>query len=155
MESKDESIRLLKKRMHHQMSVSSENDIKPENIQYYMSSLAMQREDMNKKERTHMEEDIYREDMYKEENAHKDIRAGENKAETSLKESEEYETVPSDTEYIKKSPEIPPAIKHIKVPGAMDAKHGRAKNEYEKVLNAADEEEIFGFKRPHWLNIKG
>lgn len=28
MELKDESIRLLKKRMHHQMSVSSENDIK-------------------------------------------------------------------------------------------------------------------------------
>ena len=95
MELKDESIRLLKKRMHHQMSVSSEE------------------------------------------------------------ESEAYEEIPSDIEYIKKLEEIPPAIKDIKVPETMEARHERAKNEYEKVLQAVDEEEIFGFRKPHWLNIKG
>lgn len=115
MESNDESIRLLKKRMHHQMSTSSENDIKPENIQYYVSSLMMQREEMQQKGDVYQTEDIHQE----------------------------------------KFEEIPPVIKDIKVPETAEARHERAKNEYEKVLNAVDEEEIFGFRRPHWLNIKG
>ncbi len=150
MRSKDESIRLLKKRMHHQMSISSENDIKPENIQYYVSSLMMQREDMYQKESMSQ-----REDVYQQEDVRQEVGTDGNKAEDSMEESEKYEAMPPDTEYIKKPSEIPPAIKHIKVPDTMEAKHERAKNEYEKVLNAADEEEIFGFRRPHWLNIKG
>lgn len=132
MESNVESIRLLKKRMHHQMSTSSENDIKPENIQYYVSSLMMQREDIQK-----------------------NISAEEERVEADIEESEVYEEMPADTEYIKKPEEIPPVMKDIKVPETTETQHEKAKNEYEKVLNAADEEEIFGFRGPHWLNIKG
>ena len=150
MELKDESIRLLKKRMHHQMSVSSENDIKPENIQYYVSSLIMQKEDMYRKESI-----CQREDMYHQEDVRQEVRTDGNKAEASEEESEAYEEIPSDIEYIKKLEEIPPAIKDIKVPETMEARHERAKNEYEKVLQAVDEEEIFGIRKPHWLNIKG
>ena len=76
MELKDESIRLLKKRMHHQMSVSSENDIKPENIQYYVSSLIMQKEDMYRKESI-----CQREDMYHQEDVRQEVRTDGNKAE--------------------------------------------------------------------------
>lgn len=144
MESRDESIRLLKKRMHHQMSVSSENDIKPENIQYYVSSLMMQREDMSQKEIIRQEED-----------ARQDMSAEEDKAEEAAEESEEYEELTADTEYIEMPREIHPVIKDIKVPETIEAQHERGKNEYEKVLHTVDEEEIFGFRKPHWLNIKG
>ena len=57
MESKEEAIRLLKKRMHQQMNVLPEKDIKPENIQYYVSSLMMQREEMHQEESIRQEED--------------------------------------------------------------------------------------------------
>lgn len=144
MESRDESIRLLKKRMHHQMNISSENDIKPENIQYYVSSLAMQREDMHQKESMRQREDMEQE-----------VRTDGNTAEDSMEESEKYEEMPADTGYIKKTGEIPPIMRDIKVPETTEAKHERAKNEYEKVLHAVDEEEIFGFRKPQWLNIKG
>lgn len=144
MESTDESIRLLKKRMHRQMSISPENDIKPENIQYYFSSLMMQREDIQQKESMRQTEDIQQ-----------NIRADEERAEADIEESEVYEEMPADTEYIKKPEEILPVMKDIKIPETTEAQHEKAKNEYEKVLNAVDEEEIFGFRRPHWLNIKG
>lgn len=144
MESNVESIRLLKKRMHLQMSTSSENDIKPENIQYYVSSLMMQREDIHQKESMRQTEDIQQK-----------ISAEEERAEAGIEESEVYEEMSADTEYIKKPEEIPPVMKDIKIPETTEAQHERAKNEYEKMLNAVDEEEIFGFSRPHWLNIKG
>lgn len=147
MESNDESIKLLKKRMHQQMSVSSENDIKPENIQYYVSSLMMQKEDVRQKEEQQREED--------EQGARQNLRSEEDKEEAADKESEEYKDLPMDIESIKKPGEIPPLMKDIKVPEAMEGQHERAKTEYEKVLQAVDDEEIFGFRKPHWLNIKG
>lgn len=143
MKSKEESIRLLKKRMHQQMNVSPEKDIKPENIQYYVSSLMMQREEMYQKESMCQEEDEIQE-----------LNAGAD-GEEAAGEHEEYEEMPADPEYIKKPEEFSSAMRDIKVPETMEVQHERAKNEYEKVLNAVDEEEIFGFRRPHWLNIKG
>lgn len=143
MESREESIRLLKKRMHRQMNASPEKDIKPENIQYYVSSLMMQREEMYQKE-----------NMRQEENEEQELHDGAAGEETS-EENGEYEEMPSDLEYIKKPEEFPPALKDIKVPETKESQHERAKNEYEKVLHAVDEEEMFGFRKPHWLNIKG
>ena len=57
MESKEEAIRLLKKRMHQQMNISPEKEINPEKIQYYVSSLMMQREEMYQEESMRQEED--------------------------------------------------------------------------------------------------
>lgn len=144
MKSKEESIRLLKKRMHQQMNVSPEKDIKPENIQYYVSSLMMQREEMYQKESMRQEEDEKQE-----------FYADADGEEVAAEGNEEFEEMPVDPEYIKKPGELPPAMKDIKVPETMEGQHERAKNEYEKVLHAVDEEEIFGFRNAHWLNIKG
>lgn len=144
MESNDESIRLLKKRMHQQMNVPSEKDIIPENIQYYASSLMMQREDAYQKESMRQKEDEQQEAL-----------EDGDEEEAAAEEKEEYEEMPVDAVYIKRTEEIPPVMKDIKVPETIEAQHERAKNEYEKVLHAADEEEIFGFRRRHWLNIKG
>lgn len=143
MESKEEAIRLLKKRMHQQMNVLPEKDIKPENIQYYVSSLMMQREEMHQEERIRQEEE--------EEQELLDGADGEDVSE----ENGEYEEMPSELEYIKKPEEFPAAMKDIKVPETKETQHERAKNEYEKAMHAVDEEEMFGFRKLHWLNIKG
>lgn len=143
MESKEEAIRLLKKRMHQQMNVLPEKDIKPENIQYYVSSLMMQREEMYQEERIRQEEE--------EEQELLDGADGEEVSE----ENGEYEEMPSELEYIKRPEEFPAAMKDIKVPETKETQHERAKNEYEKAMHAVNEEEMFGFRKLHWLNIKG
>ncbi len=143
MESKEEAIRLLKKRMHQQMNISPEKEINPENIQYYVSSLMMQREEMYQEESMRQEED-------EERNLHDGADAEE-----VSEENGEYEEIPSELECIKKPEEFPAAMKDIKVPETKETQHERAKNEYEKTMHAVDEEEMFGFRKLHWLNIKG
>ena len=120
MESKEEAIRLLKKRMHQQMNISPEKEINPENIQYYVSSLMMQREEMYQEE-----------SMRQEEDEEQDLHDGADVEEVS-EENGEYEE-----------------------PETKETQHERAKNEYEKTMHAVDEEEMFGFRKLHWLNIKG
>lgn len=142
MKSKDESIQMLKMRIQNHMNISSENVIRPENIQYYTSSLMMQREEMQQKENLRQKED-----------AQQDIHIDEEEAETVEKEDEEYIETPDDIEYIKGHSEIPPVLKDIKVPEQTEVQHERAKNGYEKVLHS--EEDLFGYKEMHWLNIKG
>ncbi len=240
MEPKEDSIKMLEMRMRRQLNLSSDKNIKPENIQYYVSSATLQKEEtqqyihINEEGKnsqnayrmqidgwklSRMEEVLQQEDeesfgtvrsiekekedywqklqncrtkeeVQRVEEEYQQLeRLGlslteDNTAlsvETKLEhtlfkdakisairdmtrqfiESEEYEKLPTDAEYIQKFGGMPQRMEHMEISGVkqtfetIEVQHARAKSGYEKVSRAMAAGESFENKNPCFLNAKG
>lgn len=241
MEVNEDSIKMLELRMRQQLNSSSGKNIKPENIQYYVSSAMLQKEGVPQNIQVDGEKAIYQtvyeklqdgqmltveekgalqqkdpesygkarsiekenEDYWQElrkcrtkeavqrvEEEHRRLaRLGlsltENNAVLSVErkveytlfkdakisaiqnitrqfmESEEYEKLPTDAEYIEKSGGMPPRMEYMKIPKSVEipeskeSQIARAKSGYEKVRQSMDGGESSGRIRLYSLNVKG
>lgn len=240
METKEDSIKMLEMRMRRQLNLLSGKSIRPENIQYYVSSSVLQRGEpqqeihmeeegelaqeayemqLTGQEMTELEEVLQQEDeesygtvrsiekekedfwqklhncrtkeevkrveeeyrqlerlglSLMEDNA---VLSVERKLEHTLFkdakisairemtrqfiESDEYEKLPTDEEYILKFGELPQKIEYRKAPGigqtseTKEVQHERARSGYENVRRSMDTEDSSGNVRFYSLNIKG
>lgn len=239
METNEDSIKMLEMRMRRQLNLLSGKSIRPENIQYYVSSSVLQKEEPQQeiyeeegdigqeayemqftgREMTELEEGLQqgdeesfgtvrsiekeKEDFWQklhncrtkeevkrveeeyrqlerfglslmEDNA---VLSVERKLEHTLFkdakisairemtrqfiESDEYEKLPTDEEYILKFGELPQKIEYREAPGigqtseTKEVQHERARSGYENVRRSMDAEDSSGNVRFYSLNIKG
>ncbi len=166
MEPNEEAIKMLESRMRSQMWRPSENRMNPENLQYYLSKMTRQREDI-------------RQDIREEEQEAGDwmpsgsgfgyqaADMGKAAGQTDRKEpvypiADETEEVPldyenllADAQYIEKIGRIAQMMGQREAFEANAVQHARAKSGYEKVSREQDGTGLSRISRRHLVDRKG
>lgn len=163
MESNEDSIKILEMRIRQQMNHSSKKNLKPENIQYYVSSSAMlHRQDLEQdlpsdakivlNPDINFKEEILQQKTHIEgEDLQQDVSGGE--GETA--DQSGFENLPVDTEYIDRASEMAQMIEHIEISEAKEAQHVKARSGYERVRRSLDTEKTIDMKKSHLFDAKG
>lgn len=161
MEPKEDSIKMLEMRIRHQMNLSAEKNMKPENMKYYVPPSGMIRnEEQQSDGKGNLQQAAF---MAGSENPQQPVPmvGRENPQQAAPIGGDEtdgqmlYENLPADTEYIERSDEMSQMIESIDLSETKEAQHARAKNGYERVSRLLDDEEGSKIKENHLLDAKG
>lgn len=158
MRSDEESIEMLKKRMRHQVNPSLEKDIVRQNIQYYVSSTMLQKEEERREEELGVR-------------FHTPQMAEEKPRENAKLPEKEKEPLPT-----REDEPLPVDVKHMQKPGGVssmaeyekiseiaemsetletiEAQQLRGKNEYERLRRSIEFGESVDEKGFYYLNEK-
>lgn len=184
METNEDSIKMLEMRMRRQMNNSPEKNIKPENIQYYVSSAMLHQEnpqDMQQEVPVDAEKMIYQ-TVY-EKLQHGQELTGEEKgilqqtapesygkarsieeenegygklpADAEYEENEEFGKFPADAEYIERVGMISRKMQFPEISETKEVQLARAKNGYARVRRVLEADESFETKRWFPFDVKG
>lgn len=140
MEPKEDSIKMLEMRIRHQMNLSTDKNLKPENMQYYIPSSGMA-----------TPEEQQQAESAGTENLQQAASVGEDGTEGQML----YENPPADMDYIERAGEMAQMIESIELSETKEAQHARARNGYERVSRLLDDEMSFETKENHLLDAKG
>lgn len=167
MEPNEEAIKMLETRMRSQMGRPSEKSMNPENLQYFLTHVMRQGEDIWQDIRR--EEEKETDDWMTSGSGFGDqaASAGTASGQTYIKEpaypiadaAEEvrmdYENLLADAKFIEKVGRMAHMMGQKEAPEANEVQHARARSGYERVSREQDGTGLSRISRRHLVDMKG